>query len=175
MSKYKPGETSEAVTKRKNSITKSILEKSKLIDAINSIDDIYPTLNIKGNSISETAVHKWSDDKLNIKAYSWNTARAKHNAKPLKILQKAIINANKRLEGDYQGSSNGRQQEPSDNATIQLRKQNTELTQALAEVYRAYMHLVESYREDQVIDDAVRKLILDQARILGKHRISEVK
>ncbi len=175
MSQYKPGETSEAVTNKKNTITKSILNKSELIDAISSIDDVYTTLNAKGNSISETAVHKWSDDELDIISYSWNTARAEHNAKPLKRLQKAITNANKRLAGNQKESNKRWEHEATDNATIQLRKENEELKKALAEVYRAYMYLVESYREDQVIDDAIRQLILDQARILGKHRVSEVK
>ena len=175
MSKYKPGETSEAVTNKKNAITKSILKKAELIDAITSTDDVYTTLNVKGNSISEIAVHKWSDNELGIISYSWNTTRAEHNAKPLKLLKKAITNANKKLAGSQKESNKRWQQESTDNATIQLRKENDELKKSLAEVYRAYMHLVERYREDQVIDDAFRQLILDQARILGKHRVWEVK
>ena len=66
MSKYKLGETSAAVTNKKNAITKSILKKAELIDAIISVDDAYTTLNIKGDSISEVAVHKWSDNDLDI-------------------------------------------------------------------------------------------------------------
>ena len=175
MSQYKPGETSEAVTNKKNAITKSILKKSELIDAISSIDDVYTSLNIRGDSISESAVHKWSDDELGIISYSWNTARAEHNTKPLKLLQKAITNVNKRLAGSPKESNKRVRHEPTDDTTIQLRKENEDLKKALAEVYRAYMHLVEGYREDQVIDDAIRKLILDQARMLGKHRVWEVK
>ncbi|RZQ53756.1 hypothetical protein C1E23_07775 [Pseudoalteromonas phenolica] len=175
MSKYKPGETSEAVTIKKNSITKSILKKAELIDAISSIENIYITLNINGDSISESAVHKWKDKELGIIAYSWNTARAEHNSNPLKLLQNAIANANRRLAGKQKESNKRRQHQSSDNATIQLRKENEELKIALAEVYRAYMQLVESYREDQLIDDAIRQLILEQARIFGQHRIWEVK
>jgi len=175
MSKYKPGETSEAVTNKKSAITKSILKKTELLDAVASIGDVYTTLNIKGDSISESAVHKWSDDELGIISCSWNTAHAEHNAKPLKLLKKAITNANKRFADSPKKSNKRWRHGATDNTTIQLRKENKELKKALAEVYRAYMHLVESYREDQVIDDAIRQLILDQARILGHHRVWEVK
>lgn len=175
MSKYKPGETSEAVTNKKNAITKSILRKADLLDAIASIDDAYATLDIKGNSISRASVHKWNDDELGIIAYSWNTAHAEHNAVPLQRLHKAIKNANNRITGTKNEIRKTRQHDSSDNITNQLRKENEELKRSLAEVYRAYMHLVESYREDHVIDDAIRQLILDQARILGRHRVWEVR
>tara|TARA_R110001583_G_scaffold33071_1_gene112005 strand:- start:2371 stop:2898 length:528 start_codon:yes stop_codon:yes gene_type:complete len=175
MSKYKPGETSEAVTNKKNAITKSILRKAELIDTIASIEDAFETLNIRGNSISRAAVHKWSDDELGVIAYSWNTAHAEHNATPLKRLHKAIENANNRVAGSKKVISKTRQHNPTDCTTIRLRKENEVLKKSLAEVYRAYMYLVESYREDHVIDDAIRQLILDQARILGRHRAWEVK
>jgi len=175
MSRYKHGETSAAVTNKKNAITKSILKKAELIDDIISLGDAHTALCIKGNSISESAVHKWSDAELGIISCSWNTARAEHNAKPLYILQKSIANANKRLADADNKSNKISQNKSTNDPTFQLRKENNELKKALAEVYRAYMHLVESHREDQVIDDAIRKLILEQARILGKQRVWEVK
>ncbi|MBB1276921.1 MULTISPECIES: hypothetical protein [Pseudoalteromonas] len=175
MSQYKPGETSTEVINKKNDITKSILKKANLIDAIKCIDDVYTSLNIKGYSIAESAVHKWSDDELGIVSYSWNTAHTKHNAQALKKLQAAIKNVNKRLAGGQKECKKRRQYESTDDTTVQLRKENEELKNSLAEVYRAYMHLIESYREDKVIDDAIRKLILDQAHILGKQRIWDVK
>ena len=174
MSKYKPGETSEAVTNRKNAITISIAKKCELINSISYPDDIYASLNIRGIYISEAAVHKWVDDEKGIISYSWNTARAEHNAKSLKLLKNAIKNANERLAG----FKNERYEKPDNkaetNATIQLKKENSELKIALAEVYRSYMQLVERFREDQLIDNAIRTLVLDQARILGKHRVREV-
>jgi len=175
MPQYKRGETSEQVINKKNAITKSILKKAELIDAITSIDDVYTTLIIKGGSISESAVYKWRDDELGIISCSWNTAHAKHNTKSRNKLTKAIENTNKRIAGSQNESNKRRQYESTDGTTIQLRKENEELKNSLAEVYRAYMHLIESYREDQVIDEALRKLILDQARILGNQRIWEVK
>ncbi len=175
MSKYVPGQTSEAVTNKKYAITKSIERKAELINSINSVDNIFTSLNIKGDSISEASVHKWSDDDLGIISYSWNTAHADHNAKALKALLKAIKNANNKL-ADSEIHGNKRSKYTStDKAINKLRKENDELKRTLAEVYRAYMHLAESYREDQVIDDAIRKLILEQTRILGKQRIWEVK
>ena len=52
MSKYKPGETSDEVIKKKTDITDSIVRKSILLDAINSSEDIPATLEIRSNSIS---------------------------------------------------------------------------------------------------------------------------
>lgn len=173
MSIYKPGETSEAVKLKKTTINKSIIKKSELLDTINSIDDIYTTLSIKGYKISEAAVHKWSDDDLGIIAYSWNTARAVHNSEAIKQLQESIKNANKRLAGCEKETK--LINDSSDNTTSRLRKENEYLKRALAEVYRAYMHLVENYREDKVIDEAIRQLIQEQARLLGKNRVWEIR
>ncbi len=175
MPKYEPGQTSEAVKNKKNAITKSIERKAELINSINSIDDIFTSLNIKGDSIAEASVHKWSDDDLGIISYSWNTAHAEHNAKALKALQKAIKNANNKLADSEIHGNKSSKNTSTDNTTNNLREENEELKNALAEVYRAYMHLVESYREDQVIDDAIRNLIIEQAQILGKKRVWEVK
>jgi hypothetical protein len=175
MSQYKPGETSGAVIKKKNAITTSILKKATLIDSIKSIDDIYPTLNIKGSSISEASILEWIDDDLGIIKCSWNTARAEHNAEAHALLLKALINVNKRLATNQKEDSNNRPHKSDDKASIQLRKENEDLKRALAEVYRAYMQLVERFREDQEINEAIRQLILDQAQILGQQRVWEVK
>lgn len=175
MSKYKPGETSEAVANKKRAITKSIEKKAELINSIKSVKDIFTSLNIKRDFITEAPIHKWSDSNLGIISCSWNTAHAEHNAKPLKVLQKAIENANNRLTDSKSHESKSSRNKSTDKATNKLHKENEELKKALAEVYRAYMRLVEAHREDQVIDDAIRELILEQARILGKQRIREIK
>lgn len=174
MSKYKLGETSKEITNKKISITNSLKKKAELINSINSVEDIFTSLSIKGDSIAEASVHKWSDNDLAVISCSWNTAHAEHNTKPLKALKKAIKNANKRLT-DTENHGKRPQNTSSDKATNKLRKENEELKKSLGEVYRAYMHLVERYREDQVIDSAIRELILEQARMLGKQRVEEVK
>ncbi|ANQ25725.1 hypothetical protein BA894_04385 [Vibrio natriegens] len=175
MPKYKLGETSKEVINKKKLITKSIEKKSELINSINSVEDIFKSLSIKGDFISEASVHKWSDYDLGIISYSWNTAHAEHNSKPLNLLKKSIENVNSRLADNKIHRKKNSQKISTDKNTARLRKENEELKKALAEVYRAYMHLIENLREDQVIDDAIRKLILEQARILGKQRIGEVK
>ncbi len=175
MPKYKPGETSKAVINKRKLITKSIDKKSELINSINSREDVFISLAIKGDFISEASVHKWSDDDLGIISYSWNTAHAEHNSKSLNLLKKSIENANSRLAVNKTHRNKNSQKISNDKNIARLRVENEELKKALAEVYRAYMHLVEFYREDQVINDAIRKLILEQARILGKQRIGEVK
>ncbi|EMC8524966.1 hypothetical protein ACRR5F_002906 [Escherichia coli] len=175
MSTYKPGKTSEAVINKKNNITKSIIKKSELIDKITNFETIYKTLEIKRDFISEAAVHKWSDESLEIIAYTWNTSRAKHNSTALKQLQKSISNANKRLLDSKNEDHSQFNKNFVNDITFQLRKENDLLKRALAEVYRAYMYLVENFREDKVIDEAIKQLIQDQARLLGKNRVWEIK
>jgi hypothetical protein len=174
MTKYKLGETSSAVKNKKNSITFSISKKTKLLDSINLHTDVFKTLDMKGELISESAVHKWNDIDLGVISYSWNTAHAKHNRNQLNLLLKSLENTNNRLSNEKNHSKKTLINRSTDKLTNKLRQENENLKKSLAEVYRAYMHLVENYREDQIIDDAIRKLILDQARILGKHRIWEV-
>jgi len=179
MSKYKPGETSDEVIKKKTDITDSIVRKSILLDAINSSEDIPATLEIRSNSISEGAVHKWCDDELGIISYARNSAHTIHNEKALKNLLDSIANANARL------SQENIEENVIDEATLsnthgdplvaELRRENEMLRKALAEVYRAYMQIMDNYREDEVVDDAMRNLIKDQAIILGRGRVWRVK
>tara|TARA_R100001369_G_scaffold4961_3_gene13919 strand:+ start:5513 stop:6043 length:531 start_codon:yes stop_codon:yes gene_type:complete len=176
VSKFKTGETSKNVLDKKNKITKSILLKAKILDQIDIIDDIPTSLMIKGRKISEVAIHKWHDEELNICAYSRNTAYADHNANALKTLLSAINNANQRIinsdtsSREYKFSSNA-----SYDSLTDLREENEMLRSALAEVYRAYMQLIEKNREDKHIDEAYRTMILDQSRILGRHRFQMIK
>ncbi|RLU01652.1 hypothetical protein [Ketobacter sp.] len=178
MSKYKPGETSKNVLDKKNEITKSLLIKSKLLDQILSREDIPDSLKIKGNSVSQAAVHKWHDDKLGVTAYSRNSAHAKHNSHALKALLKSINNINKRIKSNKATGINAHSYTLSNSANSYentLRKENEMLRVALSEVYRAYMQLLDYHREDRKIDEAYQKLILSQANILGRHRVREVK
>ena len=178
MSKFKKGETSCNVLDKKKEITKSMQLKSTLIDRINTYEDIAPSLKIKNRSISQAAVHKWNDDQLGVISYSRNTAHSEHNTDTLNTLIKSIENANKRLasktniDNKKQGKTYTHH---SEEAINKLRNENNYLRVALAEVYRAYMQLLDSYREDTEIDEACRKLIKNQARILGKNRVWETK
>lgn len=167
MSKYGPGETSQSVIDTRDEITNSILQKSKELDRIKSYDDIPQSLEMKSSSVSILAVHKWHDEKLKVIAYSYNTSKAKHNREALKLLLASISNLNNRLKNSPKQAQNSELEE--------VKEENNELRQALAEVYRAYMQLVGRYREDREIDAALRTMILDQARVLGRHRIRNVK
>ncbi|MGK0272340.1 MAG: hypothetical protein ACI88H_003011 [Cocleimonas sp.] len=174
MSKFKQGETSRLVIDKKNAITKSIICKSKLIDKINSYEDIPSSLEMKKNTISQISVHKWNDIELDLICYSRNSAHANHNEKVLNALIDSIKNANKRLM-NLPKSTNKNMSCPitrlSQNEVNQLKNENEELRVALAEVYRAYMQLLDECREDRQIDAAYRKLILAQAQILGRNRV----
>ncbi|MFC1626208.1 hypothetical protein ACFL19_00750 [Pseudomonadota bacterium] len=179
MSKFKRGETSKNVLDKKNAITKSILLKSELLGRIKCCDNIPGSLERKGETISQGAVHKWEDDELEIISYSRNSAHSDHNSYALKTLLKAIKSVNQRLiDSNFADKNNNDGKRPahtSDNTYNELRKENEELRVALAEVYRAYMQLIDKHREDKQIDEAYRKMILDQARILGRHRVRTIK
>lgn len=178
MSKFKLGETSKNVIDKKNAITKSILRKSEFIDKIMTFKDIPSTLEIKKGTISQASVHKWSDGELRIISYSRNSAHAEHNTHAIITLIESIKSANTRLTN---ASNSGQKTDGnsttrlSNNEVNKLQKENDELKIALAEVYRAYMQIIDSCREDKQIDNAYRKLLLSQARILGKNRLWGVK
>ncbi|EMX3968987.1 hypothetical protein KWF52_05725 [Acinetobacter pittii] len=178
MSKFKKGETSKSVIDKKIEISSSIKRKTELINKIECFEDIPSSLEIKNNTISQTSVHKWNDSEHNIISYSYNTAHAAHNLKYLNDLIDSIKNANHRLsklsesERKDKGNSTTRISQKEVN---KLKIENEELRVALAEVYRAYMSLLDQCREDKEIDAAYRKLILSQAQILGRNRLWLVK
>ncbi|OEE52397.1 hypothetical protein [Vibrio splendidus] len=178
MSKFRKGETSKLVIEKKNSITKSIKRKAEIIDKIKCYEDIPSSLIMKKNTISLMSVHNWVDSNLDLIRYSYNSARAEHNEKNLESLIESIDNANARLVSNLKPEINN-------NCAVttrlpqgyvkKLKSENEELRVALAEVYRAYMQILGEYREDKQIDAAYRKLILAQAKILGKNRVWEIK
>lgn len=178
MAKFKKGETSQSVLHRKGIITQSMIAKSELINKIHFYSDIPSSLEMKKNNISETSVHQWEDSKLGIIKYSWNTAHKEHNSIELANLVESINKANKRLLTNSQSvndNSNPLKSRLTVDEINKIKEENEELRVALAEVYRAYMQLLDEWREDKQVDAAYRKLIIEQANILGKNRAWEVK
>ncbi|CAK2489613.1 conserved hypothetical protein [Vibrio crassostreae] len=180
MSRFKQGETSDAVKEKKLMITQSIIRKAKILDKIKSHSDIPSTLICGASGFSQASINKWSDESFGVVSYSYNSARAKHNADALSELLDSIDGANNRLKHarkKVQSISVSDKTKPSRvsvDEVHRLREENEELKVALAEIYRAYMQLLDSCREDEQIDKAYRKLILEQARILGANRVAEV-
>lgn len=170
MPKFKQGETSQGVLDKKNSITNSIIKKTQLIDKIKSIEDIPASLVIKKGVISEASVQKWNDDRLKVTSYARNSAHADHNEKQLESLLLAIKNANIRINHRKDEKSNS----PRNDKVKKLKEENNQLKSALAEVYRAYMQLLNEYREDRDIDNKYRELLLKQSKSLGKNRVWEI-
>lgn len=177
MSKFKPGETSSEVLDKKNAITLSIQLKSKLLDTFNCREDIPTSLEMKRDSISEGAVHKWCDKELGIISYSRNSAHTAHNKEVLKTLLNSINKANIRFDDSKINTGDVPEAHAiQEHSTVaELRIENETLRSALAEVYRAYMQIVDNFREDKQVDEAMRKLILNQTNILGKNRLQSVK
>lgn len=174
MAKFKPGETSKSVLDRKERITKSIFLKSKALDKISSYADIPKSLKLKSNSISEIAVHVWSDTRIGLYPYSRNSAHTPHNKEALRTLLTSITNANLRLSASESKNNTTTHTESSTALDVEirnLRRENESLKDSLAEVYRAYMQLVAQHREDEQIDKSYRDLVLEQAKTLGKNRL----
>jgi len=178
MAKYERGQTSDEVIRIKNEITDSLQKKADLIEGIYGYDDIHPSLEMKGATISEAAVYRWEDKDLGLKKCSYNTAHNDHNKDVLTRLLKAINEANSRLTTsppENKALSNQPKTRLSQDAVDKLKEENEELRSALAEVYRAYIQALEYMREDCEVDDALRRLLLNQAAVLGKERVWEVK
>ncbi|MBL4832687.1 MAG: hypothetical protein JKY26_01835 [Pseudomonas sp.] len=178
MAKYEHGQTSDEVIKIKNEITDSLQKKADLIKDINSYDDIHPSLEMKTATISAGAVYRWEDKVLGLKRCSYNTANKDHNKGALTSLLSAINQANLRLTTSDTDNNNLPSQPKtrlSQDAVDKLKEENEELRSALAEVYRAYIQALEYMREDCEVDDALRRLLLNQAAVLGKERVWEVK
>lgn len=178
MPKYVIGETSKEVLAEKTAKTESLLIKAALIKKINNTDDIYPSLEVKRQSISLSSVLKWNDEKLGITKCAWNTAHARHNQHVLKTLLDSIEAANSNLKQAYSSvvdSSNNSSIRLSKNEFNLLITENEELRNALAEVYRAYIQALENINEDKVVNEVFRTLLKSQAQILGKQRIWQVK
>jgi len=153
-----------------------MLAKADLINLIQTIDDVPSSLGLKGEYISEASVYKWSDDKLSdILSFSRNTAYAEHNAQALKVLLKSLKRANNKLALKQSSKSSKYHHNHDDDALSMLRKENEDLKTALAEVYRSYLQVIDNYQEDKQADESFRSLILEQARVLGKKRLWQVK
>ncbi|OCP81672.1 hypothetical protein AKH09_24585, partial [Vibrio parahaemolyticus] len=108
---------------------------------------------------------------------SYNTSKANHNVKELKRLKESIQNANERLSylsNSKQNENGNLANNMSHNELHRLRYENEQLRTALAEVYRAYMQLLAEYREDTEVDNAFRKILENQSKILGKKRVWEI-
>ena len=56
-----------------------------------------------------------------------------------------------------------------------LMLENEELRNALAEVYRAYIQTLENIKEDKTVNEVLQSLLRNQALILGKQRIWQLK
>lgn len=178
MAKYERGQTSDEVIRIKNEITDSLQKKADLIKDIYGYDDIHPGIEMKKATISEGAVYRWEDKALGLKKCSYNTAHNDHNKGALTSLLSAINQANLRLSTSYTDNNDLPSQSNSrlsQDAVDKLKEENEELRSALAEVYRAYIQALEYMREDCEVDKALRGLLINQAAVLGKERVWEVK
>ena len=178
MPKFIAGETSKAVLAEKEAKTESLSKKAKLIRKISSNNDIYPSLVVKRKTISLSSVLQWEDHELGVIKCVWNTAHEAHNAQVLKALLEAIDLANLNLNNEQSGkqvsTKTGSSSISKEDLNL-LMLENEELRNALAEVYRAYIQTLENIKEDKTVNEVLQSLLRNQALILGKHRIWQLK
>jgi len=169
---FKRGETSGHVIERKRAITKSILRKAKLLNEIQSIEEIPEAIKGKSGKVSEVAVHSWHDEKIQVLGYSRNTAYANHNQMALEQLLAAIKKVNNITYRTMppKGLSNN----PLRERIKELEKENNLLRNALAEVYRSYMYIAEKNTEQTSIQLSKQEFISEQAAILGENRLKSI-
>ena len=108
----------------------------------------------------------------------WNTAHEAHNAQVLKALLEAIDLANLNLNNEQsskQVSTKTGSSYISKEDLHLLMLENEELRNALAEVYRAYIQILENIKEDKAVNEVLQSLLRNQALILGKQRIWQLK
>ena len=178
MPKFIAGETSKAVLAEKKAKTESLSKKANLIRKISSKDDLYPSLVVKRKTISLSSVLQWEDHELGVIKCVWNTAHEAHNAQVLKTLLEAIDLANLSLnteQSDKQVSTKTGSLSISKEELNLLMLENEELRNALAEVYRAYIQTLETIKEDKAVNEVLQSLLRNQALILGKQRIWQLK
>ena len=178
MPKFITGETSKAVLAEKEAKTESLLKKANLIRKISKKDDIYPSLVVKRKTISLSSVLQWEDHGLGVIKCVWNTAHEAHNAQVLKALLEAIDLANLNLNNEQSGkqvsTKTGSSSISKEDLNL-LMLENEELRNALAEVYRAYIQTLENIKEDKTVNEVLQSLLRNQALILGKQRIWQLK
>jgi hypothetical protein len=178
MPKFIAGETSKAVLAEKEAKTESLSKKAKLIRKISSNNDIYPSLVVKRKTISLSSVLQWEDHELGVIKCVWNTAHEAHNAQVLKALLEAIDLANLNLNNEQSGkqvsTKTGSSSISKEDLNL-LMLENEELRNALAEVYRAYIQTLENIKEDKTVNEVLQSLLRNQALILGKQRIWQLK
>ncbi|HAV5427737.1 hypothetical protein ACT4VK_11140 [Acinetobacter baumannii] len=178
MPKFIAGETSKAVLAEKEAKTESLSKKANLIRKISSKDDLYPSLVIKRKTISLSSVLQWEDHELGVIKCVWNTAHEAHNAQVLKALLEAIDLANLNLNNEQSGEQVSTKTSSSSISKEDLNlliQENEELRNALAEVYRAYIQTLENIKEDKTVNEVLQSLLRNQALILGKQRIWQLK
>ena len=178
MPKFIAGETSKAVLAEKEAKTESLSKKANLIRKISSKNDIYPSLVVKRKTISLSSVLQWEDHELGVIKCVWNTAHEAHNAQVLKALLEAIDLANLNLNNEQSGkqvsTKTGSSSISKEDLNL-LMQENEELRNALAEVYRAYIQTLENLKEDKTVNEVLQSLLRNQALILGKQRIWQLK
>ena len=178
MPKFIAGETSKAVLAEKEAKTESLSKKANLIRKISSKNDIYSSLIVKRKTISLSSVLQWEDHELGVIKCVWNTAHEAHNAQALKALLEAIDLANLNLNNEQSGkqvsTKTGSSSISKEDLNL-LMQENEELRNALAEVYRAYIQTLENLKEDKTVNEVLHSLLRNQALILGKQRIWQLK
>ncbi|WP_417310912.1 hypothetical protein [Devosia sp.] len=171
MSKFKKGETSTAIRLKKENISNSLDKKNEILSKLNNIDDIKVTIPLERVYLSEKSVLEWEDESLGIIKCSRNTAHQAHNKTILNSISLEIKRINKIISSSHNNKITDIKKNQKNRI---LKEENEELKNVLAEVYRAYIQLVEMINKSDNIDFSIRKKISNQKNILNHRNIRGV-
>lgn len=172
MSRFKKGETSPAVRSRQDSVGRSLVAKSLALSGIAAGGPVPESLPLHKGRIVKGSVHQWHDVSLGVTRYARNSAYQPYHRAALENLLAEIDRANTALKI---GSKSKSGKSKKDHDTInELRNEIKRLTVTVAEVYRAYMHLVSTITEKGRVDDAYHTVLKSQSALLGRARLKVV-
>jgi hypothetical protein len=156
---YQKGQTSPEIEAKSDDITKSIIEKTRLIKEASkhkSISEHIP-LNEAKTRLNLLDVHSWESKELKIIKYSYNAANTKKNKMYLADLKSAIIQFNEELpnkkicttEEQFEDSNSGyKTRAQLELEAKELKNKNKILDKQVIELFRAYLQLDHFIRQN---------------------------
>ena len=180
---YRKGQTSPEIQLRSSNITKSIIEKTKIIKQATGQfpPPSYLPLNKEAIKINVGDVHAWESQDLNITRYAFNTANTAKNKPHLNDLKKSVLDFNQKLTELRKSeilklkkcsSYKSRDQL---NEEIRLLKSKVEdLDRTVVEVFRAYNQL-RAYIVDHKFDNQKYYELLRQQTQTKNNKLRTVK
>lgn len=147
---YRKGQTSPEIQLLSSSITRSIIEKTRLIKRATGQfpPPSYLPLNKEATKINVGDVHAWESQDLHITKYAYNTANTAKNKPHLNNLKKTVLDFNQKLTelrksetSNVKKCSSYKSREQLNEEIRFLKSKVEDLDRTVIEVFRAYNQL----------------------------------